>query len=146
VTSDKQGSHRVARHPVVESKATVQVEAITLDGLVTQGVIDLDRVGLLWIDAPKHEANVLLGASRFLEAGVPVVTAIRVSGRRGDPSRPWDVPAETKALVLERLAGNYTDAVLLRKNTPLDQTTAIDDLGTFVDSFKSIQDLLLVRR
>lgn len=44
-----------------------------LDGLVDDGVLDVEDIGLLWIDAQGHEAFVLQGAARAMGAGVPIV-------------------------------------------------------------------------
>jgi FkbM family methyltransferase len=152
VTSRQRGSHRISKAPSltrrgkIKKKVTVPVRAITLDGLVAQGAVNPASVGLLWIDAPKHEANVLLGASAFIDAGVPIVTAIRVANRKGDPHRPWDVPPETKERVLERLTAAYTNLVVLRWETPLGETLPISELRSIVDSFSSTKDVLIVRR
>lgn len=55
----------------------IEVESVTLDGLAERGVYDPAQVGLLWIDAQGHEAHVLAGAGRLLDAGVPLVVALR---------------------------------------------------------------------
>jgi len=50
-----------------------EVELVTLDQLVQDGVIDPDQVGMLWIDVEGHEGHVLGGAETLTERGVPVV-------------------------------------------------------------------------
>jgi FkbM family methyltransferase len=44
-----------------------------LDSLIEDGSLDLERIGLLWIDAQGHDPFVLAGAKTALRAGVPVV-------------------------------------------------------------------------
>ena len=63
----------------------VEVECRRFDDLVDEGAISLGDVGLMWLDAQGHEPNVLQGASKALEAGVPVVmeyspAALRAGG------------------------------------------------------------------
>jgi FkbM family methyltransferase len=138
------GGHRVTSDG---GPTTVVVEAVTLDELVDQGVVPPGRVGLVWIDAPGHEAAVLAGASRLIEQGTPIVVAIRQV--KGDPetARPWAAPPATRAVVLDLLRASYTEIVELRKHSKRGRAThPIDELGTLVDSFRHCQDLLLVRR
>jgi FkbM family methyltransferase len=52
---------------------TVSVDTITLDSLVTKGLVEPERTGLLWIDAEGSEGHILEGASVLTERGVPVV-------------------------------------------------------------------------
>jgi FkbM family methyltransferase len=49
------------------------LELVTLDHLVASGVIDADRVGMLWIDVEGHEGHVLGGAGALTERGTPIV-------------------------------------------------------------------------
>jgi FkbM family methyltransferase len=53
------------------------VRATTLDALAGAGVYEPTEVGLLWMDAQGAEAMALRGATRLLDAGAPVVTAVR---------------------------------------------------------------------
>jgi FkbM family methyltransferase len=55
---------------------TVEVEVTTLDRLAAEGVLDPDRLGLIWIDTEGHEGHVLKGAATLLERGVPVVMEV----------------------------------------------------------------------
>jgi FkbM family methyltransferase len=50
-----------------------EVEVVTLDQLVDDGVIDADRVGMLWVDVEGHEGHVLAGSGTLTERGVPLV-------------------------------------------------------------------------
>jgi hypothetical protein len=108
----------------------VTVRSVTVDGLVAGGALDPARVGLLWIDAPFHEAKVLAGASTLLDAGVPVVTAIR-PGRESWP--------EARRALLELLAG-YAGFADLRG-----EARFCTDLGSLLDARRH-SDLIAVRR
>jgi FkbM family methyltransferase len=75
------------RKPAEVSEMTVvDVELVTLDQLATRGLIDLERAGLLWIDAEGHEGHVLAGAGTLADRGVPTVVEFHPSGldNRGD--------------------------------------------------------------
>jgi len=64
------------RSPGVAGEAqrrTVDVAARRLDSLVEDGSIDLDSIGLAWIDVQGHEAHVLAGAVNLLDSNVPIV-------------------------------------------------------------------------
>jgi FkbM family methyltransferase len=73
------GDHRVrAAEPRANAfgereRPVTTVAARTLDSLVEEGAIDLERVGLVWIDVQGHEPNVLAGAASLTAADVPVV-------------------------------------------------------------------------
>jgi FkbM family methyltransferase len=64
----------------------VEVELVTLDGLVESGVIDKQRVGMVWVDAEGHEGHILQGGAGLLDDGVPVVLEFHPAGldERGD--------------------------------------------------------------
>lgn len=53
------------------------VPTVTLDALAADGTIELEDVGLLWVDAQGHEAQVLAGARSFVERGTPLAVALR---------------------------------------------------------------------
>jgi FkbM family methyltransferase len=65
--------HRSSSENDVLGRDAVTVEAATLDTLVRKYGIDLDAVGLVWIDTQGHEPSVLAGATAVIEAGVPFV-------------------------------------------------------------------------
>jgi FkbM family methyltransferase len=67
------GDHRLAG-PDAANGTTIEVEAVTLDGLVERGAIDPAETGLVWVDVQGHEGRVLAGARRLREAGVPFAT------------------------------------------------------------------------
>jgi FkbM family methyltransferase len=123
------GCHRIARG----SDGAVMTEALTLDGLVARGVVDPGRVGLLWMDTQGHEPSVLKGASKLLEAGVPLVTAVR--NQEG-----WDAVKRDLSTILPP---HYSDVQNLRKD---DHPRRISELPTVLDHVKGNADLLLFRR
>jgi FkbM family methyltransferase len=51
----------------------ILVNTVTLDRMSADGVVDPERVGMLWIDAQGHEGQVLAGATALVERGVPIV-------------------------------------------------------------------------
>lgn len=75
------GDHRVRTAAAAASPAllgesqwrTTEVPARRLDGFVEDGTLDLDRVGLAWIDVQGHEGHVLAGALALLSSPVPIV-------------------------------------------------------------------------
>lgn len=52
---------------------TVPVRCRRFDTLVEDGELDLDTIGLVWVDTQGHDAFVLAGATTATEAGVPMV-------------------------------------------------------------------------
>jgi FkbM family methyltransferase len=133
VSRPSSGAYRIARADA-DTAGTVTVDVVTLDGLVARGVIDPERVGLLWVDAVGYEGKVLAGASALLEAGVPAVIAVRQNLR---------LNPETRAAATGLLAAHYTDVVDLRH---LQASYPIEEFGTLLDSLESVTDVLLVRR
>jgi FkbM family methyltransferase len=74
--------------PQTTNTTTLEVDLVTLDGLVESGDIDKTRVGMVWIDAEGHEGHIFQGAAKLLEDGVPVVFEFNPVGldERGDRS------------------------------------------------------------
>jgi FkbM family methyltransferase len=111
---------------------TLKIPTVSLDGLVERGVIEPDRVGLLWVDAAGAEGLVFAGASRILECGIPIVTAMR-------PTLPsW---AQTKESLI-RFLGGYTDFVDLRHGGK----APLDAVRPLLDSLTDDSDVLAFRR
>jgi FkbM family methyltransferase len=140
--ADEEGSRRFVTSSISSGRdklmspgsdrEAILVECVTLDGLVDRGIIDPSRVGLLWIDAVGAEPEVLQGAARLLEHGVPVVTGVR--------PRPPDWQ-KTKASSVARSFAAYTDFRQLRhENQP------ISDLEAWLKGVTRLTDLLAVRR
>lgn len=55
------------------SREVGEVDVVTLDSLVDAGTVDLDAVGVVWVDTQGHEGQVLAGARSVVGAEVPVV-------------------------------------------------------------------------
>jgi FkbM family methyltransferase len=128
------------RHRLGDSNDGPLVDVVTIDSLVASGVIELARVGLLWLDVQGHEAEVLAGASSLVEKGVPTVVTVR-AGRRTDE---W---LEGTPALVDRLAGAYTDVIRLRKRKDeTRETIPAARLRELITTFDDTQDLLLFRR
>ena len=56
-----------------ESEDPRAVDCVTLDSLIDRGEIELERLGLLWVDTQGHEPFVLRGARKLSGAGIPAV-------------------------------------------------------------------------
>lgn len=54
-------------------RRTVDVPARRLDGFIDDGSINIDSIGLAWLDVQGHEAHVLAGAVKLLDSNVPIV-------------------------------------------------------------------------
>jgi len=59
------------------SRDSTSTPVVPLNSLVDSGVIDVERLGLVWVDTAGHEAEVLAGASKILAAQVPIVLRFR---------------------------------------------------------------------
>ena len=73
------GDHRVRRAGEATDldgtrRATSTVNSRRLDSLIEAGELEIEEIGLVWMDTQGHEGHVLAGAERLLRAGVPVVT------------------------------------------------------------------------
>jgi FkbM family methyltransferase len=104
------GDHRLHTGPPVEpgrreERRGVEVDVIRLDELIDRGDIQLDTLGLLWMDVQGHEGQVLSGACKLLRSGIPIVVELWPAGlrRAGGVEAFWDA-----------LEGNYRWAVDLR--------------------------------
>lgn len=74
------GDHRVRIQsnlddgPYREStRDLLEVQLVRFDDMVTQVPIDLERVGVVWMDVQGHEGHVLSGASTLVHSSIPVV-------------------------------------------------------------------------
>jgi FkbM family methyltransferase len=86
-----------------ESEETVPVTTVTLDGLVREGVVDIDATDLLWFDCAGREDEALASGESFLERRVPIVFTVRQSAvEHGHP-------------LFKRLRAVYETAVDLRQ-------------------------------
>ncbi len=73
VSSSNSGDHRISTNGAPPQGGLEDVECRRFDSLVEAGEIDLDAVGLMWVDAQGHEASVLAGATTAMEARIPMV-------------------------------------------------------------------------
>ena len=118
----------------------VSVSCRRFDSLVDEGVLEPHEVGLLWIDAQGHEAFVLEGAARAMEAGIPIVLEYT----------PADLRANgTLGRLHNLLSAHYTAALdlhLLAAGLGSDAVVATGELGTLrgIDE-REHTDLLLLR-
>jgi FkbM family methyltransferase len=96
---------------------TVEVEVTTLDALAAQGVLDPERIGLIWIDTEGHEGHVLKGATSLLERGLPVVMEVDPVSfeERGDAD-----------LVRELTSEHYTHFVDIRRRKDADGSPRLE--------------------
>lgn len=80
-SADNWGDHRIRvadvdmpDHFNEADRMTVEVAARRIDSLAESGELDLDAVGVVWMDAQGHEGHVLAGATRLAAAGIPILT------------------------------------------------------------------------
>lgn len=85
------GDHRVVdgvNARKLRNRDLIQVERTTVDGLLARLEIPAGDVGLAWIDAQGHEAQILAGSEQLILARTPIVFELwpRVLDRNGDLS------------------------------------------------------------
>lgn len=74
VTEGRSGNHRLAAGGADEVRAeVVEIETVTIDGLLREQGVESGGVGLLWVDAEGSEDRVLAGAPALLGRGTPLV-------------------------------------------------------------------------
>jgi FkbM family methyltransferase len=130
VGSGNRGGHRVLAAGSDHPGWAGSVRSVTLDSLVADGTIEPARVGLLWCDAPGHDAYAVLGASRLVEARVPMV----VNVSRG-------IAGETRDAFVSLLTPHYEEIVELRKGK---RTLPIEALTDLVAAYQHKGDVLFV--
>lgn len=106
------GDHRVRTRSDVPDglfresmRPTVTVPLTRLDDLVRELPIELDRVGMVWMDVQGHEGHVLAGASSLLASDIPVAIEY------------WPYGLERAGgldLIHELIAATYTTVVDVR--------------------------------
>jgi FkbM family methyltransferase len=132
IGSGNRGGHRVRPSGSDHPAKAGSVRSVTLDGLVEDGTIDPARAGLLWCDAAGHDVYAVLGASRLVEARVPMI----VNVSRG-------IVGETREAFVSLLTPHYAEIVELRKAR---RTLPIDGLAGLVAGYHHKGDVLLVPR
>jgi FkbM family methyltransferase len=123
----------------------ISVPTMTIDGLVDSGVIALDRVGLLWIDAQSHEGHILAGGGRLLETGVPIVLEWypRALDRLGDRVKLQNSVAEHYTHFIDLRAKPGSDGTVFEI---LEADTLCDYVEPFsADSGRRYTDILILR-
>jgi FkbM family methyltransferase len=78
------GDHRISGPEVAisDGRQVVTVAAVTLDGWLEANGVEVESVGVVWIDAQGHEPWVLGGASRLLASDTPIVCEFWPHGLR----------------------------------------------------------------
>ncbi len=127
--------------------SVVEIDLVTLDHLADTGMIDLDRLGMLWVDAEGHEGHVIEGASELVGRGMPMVFEFHPEGldERGDREKIHELAEE-----------HYTHFVDVRRqevdrSQPRFMLRAVTDLARFAERFLDpdtpghFTDLLMVR-
>ena len=139
------GGHRIVRPDGQgerrKEKQTLAVEVVTLDTLVRRGVIDVERVGMWFMDAQGHEGEIMLGAQRLLEAGTPILMEYKPTSL---------AEAGGLEIVHEQLALHYTHVVEMSGVTESDpstfELTEVGHLPELAERFKTgFGDLLALR-
>jgi FkbM family methyltransferase len=151
VNPEQGGKHWIATDGDKKSLARatdqiVRVESMAIDDLVTEGVLDPDAAGLIWIDAQGHEGHILDGAESLTTTGVPVVL-------EWDP-RALDVVGD-RAKIEEIARRHYTHFAGMRadqtKSGPKFWLRPAAELGEYAQRFldssrpESFTDIMLVR-
>ncbi len=125
----------------------VRVEVVTLDFLVERSLVEADGTGLVWIDTEGHEGQVLNGARRLLEQGVPVILEVN----------PPLLKRHRGTDLLRELADSYYTHVVDLRDFQGDPASAqglsfkqlpVERVGSIVHEYQSderITEVLLVR-
>jgi FkbM family methyltransferase len=139
------GDHRILRaddrHSARRTGTAVEVTVIRFDDLVDDLGIDLDRVGLVWMDAQGHEGHILAAANSLLRSDTPVVLEYWPHGLRA---------SGCLTTLHEIVAGGYREVIDLRASTggsmearyPAADITRLEDRYRGPDSFT---DLILLK-
>jgi FkbM family methyltransferase len=140
----KEETRRGGRRPKIDF---VKVKLETLDRLVDDRTIEAERVGMLWVDVEGHEGQVLEGATKLTERGVPIVFEFHPENldRRGD-----------RRLIHKLAERSYTHFVDVRRRPadraqPRYQLRPATELAQLADRFldpsspASFTDVLMLR-
>jgi FkbM family methyltransferase len=130
---------------VLPEMTIAEVEVVTLDELANSGVIEMDRLGMVWIDAEGHEGHILSGASSLVDRGVPIVFEFHPVGLEANG---------TRGAAHEIAEGSYTHFVDVRRQEadqqrfglqPVTQLRALADHFLNPANTASYTDVLLLR-
>jgi len=116
---------------------TAQVRTARFDDLAADLELDLDRVGLVWIDTQGHEGSVLAGASTVLERQLPLVVEYWPYGlrRSGGLDRVHSILAQAYPRFIDARAPG------LARSQP---TSSLPELAARYDGVDDYTDLLLL--
>jgi FkbM family methyltransferase len=119
-----------------EDWSTVEVPTATLDSFVESGEVDLDSVGLLWIDAQGHEGQIVAGAKTLMTKPVPLVIEFWPYGLRRSGGLEELVNA---------ISSTYSRLLDLDKDPPEPPRPAAD-IAQLADEYGGVTqtDLLLI--
>lgn len=124
--------------------ATEEVRTATFDDIAGELRINLDDVGMVWMDTQGHEAHILAGASSLTDSNVPIVTEYWPYGlrRAGALEQFHDIVEKCYGTVID-LRGAMVDGKR-QELTPV-------DIGTIraryhPDRYWQYTDLVLVKQ
>jgi FkbM family methyltransferase len=140
LSTDNWGDHRVAVSQEDGSfheaeRAHITVEIARFDDVVRDHAIDVDRLGLIWMDTQGHEGRILAGAQCLLQSDVPVLTEYWPYGLRRSSCLD-----QFHQLVVN----NYSTMIDLRADDPIEYPIgAVADLEGIYTGLSGT-DLLLI--
>jgi FkbM family methyltransferase len=117
------------------ARRTVTVPALRLDTMVARGTVDLDELGLVWMDAQGHEGAILSGARSLLGGPAPIVTELWPYGlrRHGGLRAMCELLAAHYDAVVEMGAPEWPMAPVIVPTTELAALVARYDGVSFTD-------------
>lgn len=131
------------------SRNVVSVEMARLDSLCESGVVDVEQIGLAWIDAQGFEGQILTGASQLRASSTPVVIEFWPYGiaRSGGRAALTEMIGSSYETVVDLGA---PDPLAAEARRPADQVEALFaeyERGSFLDpgGVNASTDLLLLR-
>ncbi|HET7485898.1 MAG TPA: FkbM family methyltransferase [Solirubrobacterales bacterium] len=115
---------------------TVEVPTATLDSFVESGEVDLDSVGLLWIDAQGHEGQIVAGAKTLIAKRVPLVIEFWPYGLRRSGGLEE---------LVNTISFTYGKLLDLGKDPP-EAPRPVADIARLADEYQGVTqtDLLLI--
>ncbi|HEY0392204.1 MAG TPA: FkbM family methyltransferase [Solirubrobacterales bacterium] len=92
-----------------ETRQIVKVRLARLDTACEEGLIDLSKISLAWIDAQGHEGQILTGAKRLMRSSIPLVTEVWPYGLKRSGGRE---------AFIEGIRANYEWMIDLGRQAP----------------------------
>jgi FkbM family methyltransferase len=115
LAAENSGDNRVRRDASPgeydeDARATVQVQARTLDSALAAASVDAADISLIWVDIQGHDADFLIGARNVIRPRLPVVCEVWPYGilRSGT----------TRERYMQIVTGLFTTAWLLDEGSP----------------------------